>query len=101
MKTRGEIINGMCMTSRHDYGLLKEDITDVLSSGMTTAEQQILYTRMYQLFHHNCEELYLAAERYEKLKKAGSKYMQRFVNSMEALEDIHDIRDFDDLVDQL
>ena len=69
MKTREEIIHGMCLTYRHDYGITKEDNTeDIFSSGMTKAQQLMLYSSMSQIFDHNVEELYIAALKYETIK---------------------------------
>lgn len=68
MKTREEIIHGMCMTYRHDYGLLKDDADDSLFCGMTRKQQLALYDSMSQIFYHNIEELYVAAEKYKTIK---------------------------------
>jgi len=64
MKSRHEIVTGMCMTWRHDYGL---EITDemiekygaiaLLGSGMTTADRKALYDRMNQLYEHDIKPL--------------------------------------------
>lgn len=49
MKTREQLIFNMCLTWRHDYGLIK-DTTDILSSGMTIDERNALWNRMAQLY---------------------------------------------------
>jgi hypothetical protein len=52
MKTREQIINNMCMTFRHDYGLeISED--DTLMSGMTKQERESLYRDMSQIFDND------------------------------------------------
>lgn len=52
MKTREQIIADMCYTWRHDYGIVKTD-EDILSSGMTLSEKELLWKSMAQLFD-NC-----------------------------------------------
>jgi len=57
MKTREQIITGMCMTYRHDYGLTKE--TDPggydfpFASGMTVLERKALWNQMAQIFDND------------------------------------------------
>ena len=55
MKTREEIINNMCMTFRHDYGLRisEDDRMYTLNSGMTEREAQALYNYMAQIFDND------------------------------------------------
>lgn len=55
MKTREEIINNMCMTFRHDYGLRisEDDRMYTLMSGMTEREAQALYNDMAQIFDND------------------------------------------------
>ena len=55
MKTREEIINNMCMTFRHDYGLRisEDDRMYTLMSGMTEREAQVLYNDMAQIFDND------------------------------------------------
>ena len=48
MKTREEIITGMCYTFRHDYGLDKSEY-----SGMTKEEREQLYKTMAQIFDND------------------------------------------------
>ncbi len=52
MKTREEIIYSMCLTFRHDYGLLKHP-EDLIGSGMTKEEQESLWNKMEQIYD-NC-----------------------------------------------
>ena len=51
MKTREEIINSMCFTWRHDFGLDKDH--DSLSSGMTAMERVLLWNAMAQIFDND------------------------------------------------
>ena len=55
MKTREEIINNMCMTFRHDYGLRisEDDRMYTINSGMTEREAQSLYNDMAQVFDND------------------------------------------------
>lgn len=59
MKTRDEVITGMCYTARHDYGIVKDPdynhhandfIIDTISAGMYQLERKQLWTQMAQLF---------------------------------------------------
>ena len=63
MKTREQIITSMCMTYRHDYGIIKDpdykarpgmtDFVDVLSSGMFQVEREALFRQMAQIFDND------------------------------------------------
>jgi len=55
MKTREEIINSMCYTWRHDFGLDKDH--DSLSSGMTAIERVLLWNAMAQIFDNDISPL--------------------------------------------
>jgi hypothetical protein len=52
---REQIINNMCMTFRHDYGLVisEDDRMYTLMSGMTEREREALFNDMAQIFDHN------------------------------------------------
>ena len=67
MKTREEIINNMCMTFRHDYGLRisEDDRMYSLMSGMTEREAQALYNNMAQIFDNDIAPLIENATKYE------------------------------------
>lgn len=67
MKTREQIINNMCMTYRHDYGLeISEDIRMyTLSSGMTRSEREALFNTMAQIFDNDIAPLLENAMNYE------------------------------------
>ena len=49
-KDRLDIINDMCYTTRHDYGLVKLEGSPEWESGMTPSEQRYLFMQMAQLF---------------------------------------------------
>jgi hypothetical protein len=63
MKTREQIITSMCMTYRHDYGLIKDpdykgrpgmtDFIDSISAGMYQRERESLYCQMAQIFDND------------------------------------------------
>ncbi len=55
MKTREEIINSMCYTWRHDFGLDKHH--NNLSSGMTAIERVLLWNAMAQIFDNDISPL--------------------------------------------
>lgn len=62
MKTKEETIHSMCMTWRHDYGLIKEqksnpDFLDLVTSGMTETDRLFLYKQMEQLYNHHIQPL--------------------------------------------
>ena len=67
MKTREEIINNMCMTFRHDYGLeiSEDDRMYTLMSGMTKREREDLYKTMAQIFDNDIAPLLETANNYE------------------------------------
>lgn len=67
MKTREEIINNMCMTFRHDYGLRisEDDRMYTLMSGMTEREAQELFNTMAQIFDNDIAPLIENAMKYE------------------------------------
>jgi hypothetical protein len=52
---REQIINNMCLTFRHDYGLVisEDDKMYTLMSGMTEREREALFNDMAQIFDHN------------------------------------------------
>lgn len=67
MKTREEIINNMCMTFRHDYGLRisEDDRMYTLMSGVTEREAQELFNTMAQIFDNDIAPLIDSAMKYE------------------------------------
>ena len=61
MKTREDIIISMCMTTRHDFGLVRntgEPGPYPFPSGMTDQEKESLYRQMAQIFD-NCIQPYM------------------------------------------
>ena len=52
---REQLITDMCLTFRHDYGLVisEDERMYSLSSGMTELERQGLFTTMSQVFDHH------------------------------------------------
>lgn len=48
-----ELIHGMCMTWRHDYGLTRREDDIGLGSGMTEREREGLRASMRQLWQHD------------------------------------------------
>lgn len=67
MKTREEIINNMCMTFRHDYGLVISDDDRMYSlmSGMTESERKMLFNNMAQIFDNDIAPLLKNYNQYE------------------------------------
>lgn len=63
MRTREQIINNMCMTFRHDYGIVKDpdykkipgmtDFIDSVSAGMYQYEREALWRQMAQIFDND------------------------------------------------
>lgn len=68
----GSIIDSMCMTWRHDYGLYKPDDDDSFSSGMTTAERESLRRKMAQLHAHHIAPLEARIAELERASQPGS-----------------------------
>ena len=61
MKTREDIIISMCMTTRHDFGLVRntgESGPYPFPSGMIDQEKESLYRQMAQIFD-NCIQPYM------------------------------------------
>lgn len=56
-KAMPNIVDSLCMTWRHDFGLHKADDDDSLSSGMTTAERETLRRKMGQIHAHHIAPL--------------------------------------------
>lgn len=65
--TREQIINNMCMTFRHDYGLeiSEDDRMYTLMSGMTKLERESLYQSMAQIFDNDIAPILENAMKYE------------------------------------
>lgn len=82
MKTREEIINDMCMTYRHDYGLDKLPGDPPWTAGMTPEERKGLYATMSQIYEHNIAPL---LEKYKDLQDGNSVVIPRDKEHAEAL----------------
>ena len=78
---RQRMIESMCLTWRHDFGLNKPEDCE-FSSGMTVAEREHLRDQMAKLFDHHfrpalsavtaeAESLRKDAERYRRIKDCG------------------------------
>ena len=57
MKTKEEIINSMCLSYRHDYGLRKEPGEPNWTAGMTEQDAKMLYKTMEQIYNNNIEPI--------------------------------------------
>ena len=53
MKTREQIIESMCYTYRHDFGLDKTNTPDLISSGTTELERTMIRAIMGQIFDND------------------------------------------------
>lgn len=53
MKTREQIIHSMCMTWRHDYGLINNNKTFPFDAGMADQEREVLFKSMAQVFDND------------------------------------------------
>lgn len=56
MKSREQIINAMCLTFRHDYGLIISEYDKVempLMSGITEHERKVLWDNIAQIFDND------------------------------------------------
>ena len=53
--TREQIIHNMCMTYRHDYGLIisEDDRMYTLNSGVTELERKAIWNNMAQIFDND------------------------------------------------
>lgn len=57
MRNKHEIINDMCITYRHDFGLRKKIGDPSWTAGMTEEDSIMLYKTMEQIYNHNIEPL--------------------------------------------
>lgn len=60
MINREQIINSMCMTLHHDYGLVVSEFDKLempLMSGMTESERKALWNNMAQIFDNDIAPL--------------------------------------------
>jgi hypothetical protein len=57
MTSKEEIINSMCLSYRHDYGLRKLPTDPPWIAGMTDEDAKMLYKTMEQLYNENLKTL--------------------------------------------
>jgi len=55
IQTKEQIINDMCYTYRHDYGLRKDPNEPPWTAGMTEQDAKMLYKTMEQIYNNNIE----------------------------------------------
>jgi hypothetical protein len=55
IQTKEQIINDMCYTYRHDYGLRKDPSEPPWTAGMTEQDAKMLYKTMEQIYNNNIE----------------------------------------------
>ena len=81
---REQIINNMCLTFRHDYGLVisEDDRMYTLMSGMTEREREALYRDMAQIFDHNFAP---ALEEYRKVNEGEAITIPKSVEHAKAM----------------
>jgi hypothetical protein len=60
------IIESMCYTMRHDFGITKKDDDFSFDSGMTEKEQEALRTEMRKLYNHHIKPLIGVVRRDER-----------------------------------
>ena len=82
MKSKEEIINDMCYTYRHDYGLDKDPNDPPWTAGMTPDERKGLYQTMSQIFEHNIEPL---LKQYNALTEGNSVVIPKDKEHAEAM----------------
>jgi hypothetical protein len=64
MKTKEEIVNSMCYTYRHDYGLRKLPSDPPWTAGMTEEDAMMLYRTMEQIYDNDISPI---VEQYNKI----------------------------------
>jgi hypothetical protein len=81
---REQIITDMCLTFRHDYGLVisEDDRMYTLMSGMTEREREALYRDMAQIFDHNFAP---ALEEYRKVNEGEAITIPKSVEHAKAM----------------
>jgi hypothetical protein len=67
MKSKEEIINSMCLSYRHDYGLRKEKSDPSWTAGMTKEDAEMLYKTMEQIYNNDIEPI---IEHYKGIENA-------------------------------
>ena len=81
---REQLITDMCLTFRHDYGLVisEDERMYSLNSGMTELERQGLFNTMSQVFDHNIAPLVDSAMKYEAGTHIPIPVSVEYANSM-------------------
>ena len=85
MKSREQIINSMCYTFRHDYGLEKDignGFISAISCGMTREEREALWNQMAQIFDN---DIALELEDYRRLQEGEAVVVPKDREHAEAL----------------
>jgi hypothetical protein len=67
MKSKEEIINSMCLSYRHDYGLRKDNSEPSWTAGMTEKDAKMLYKTMEQIYNNDIAPI---IEHYKGLENA-------------------------------
>ena len=67
MKSKEEIINSMCLSYRHDYGLRKDNSEPNWTAGMTEQDAKMLYKTMEQIYNNDIAPI---IEHYKGLENA-------------------------------
>jgi hypothetical protein len=67
MKSKEEIINSMCLSYRHDYGLRKDNSEPNWTAGMTEKDAKMLYKTMEQIYNNDIAPI---IEHYKGLENA-------------------------------
>ena len=81
---REQLITDMCLTFRHDYGLVisEDERMYSLSSGMTELERQGLFNTMSQIFDHHFAN---SLEEYRKVNEGEAITIPKSVEHAKAM----------------
>jgi DNA repair exonuclease SbcCD ATPase subunit len=112
-----KMVEGMCMTYRHDFGLDKPEPTgnwyDKIACGMTDEEREALRTTMRQLIEHNVKPVIepLQAKIQQRLATPTEAFKDKLIESLSAgmtklsadLQEAlsREAKDYNELVDEL
>ncbi len=69
MKSKEEIVNSMCYTYRHDYGLRKLPSDPPWTAGMTEDDAKMLYKTMEQIYDNDIAPV---IDHYKKIETGES-----------------------------
>ena len=70
MKSKEEIINSMCLSYRHDYGLRKDKSEPSWTIGMTEEDAIMLYNTMEQIYNNDIAPI---IEHYKGIENASKR----------------------------